>query len=120
MSLAVRKMARSRVQEIRGRGWLCYVSSRRHVYVKIISEVAIGAIRCSLGCRFPLFLVIDKLVRKQLCVPFGPLVIRKRSYSALFREHVKDWDAIGNFCAWPVNAGRQTEQMTKAWAQSVG
>lgn len=69
---------------------------------------------------YPLFLVIDDLVNRQLCVPFGPLGVRKRSYSALFREDVKDWNAIGDFCDWLTETGRQTEQMTKAWAQSMG
>jgi LysR family transcriptional regulator, glycine cleavage system transcriptional activator len=69
---------------------------------------------------YPLFLVIDELVDKRLCVPFGALGIRKRSYSALFRDDVKDWSAIADFCAWLTEAGRETEQVTKAWAQSMG
>lgn len=69
---------------------------------------------------YPLFLVVDELVDKRLCVPFGPLGIRKRSYSALFRDDVKDWNAIGDFCAWLSEAGRETERVTKAWADSMG
>jgi LysR family transcriptional regulator, glycine cleavage system transcriptional activator len=69
---------------------------------------------------YPLFLVIDELVDKRLCVPFGALGIRKRSYSALFRDDVKDWSAIAGFCEWLTEAGRETEQVTKAWAQSMG
>lgn len=69
---------------------------------------------------YPLFLVIDELVDKRLCVPFGSLGIRKRSYSALFRDDVKDWSAIADFCEWLTEAGRETEQVTKAWAQSMG
>ena len=69
---------------------------------------------------YPLFLVIDELVDKRLCVPFGPLGIRKRAYSALFRDDVKDWSAIGDFCDWLTEAGRDTEQVTMAWAHSMG
>lgn len=69
---------------------------------------------------YPLFLVIDDLVENKLCLPFGPLGLRKRSYSALFRDDVKDWNAISDFCAWLTEAGRETEQVTKAWAQSMG
>ena len=68
----------------------------------------------------PTLLVIDELVDKRLCVPFGPLGLRKRSYSALFRDDVKDWSAIGDFCDWLTEAGRETEQRTMAWAHSMG
>lgn len=69
---------------------------------------------------FPLFLVIDELVENRLCLPFGPLGLRKRAYSALFRDDVKDWNAISDFCSWLTEAGRETEQVTKAWAESMG
>lgn len=69
---------------------------------------------------FPLFLIIDELVKSRLCVPFGTLGVRKRAYSVLFREDVKSWTAIGDFCDWLAEAGRQTEHTTKAWAQSMG
>jgi LysR family transcriptional regulator, glycine cleavage system transcriptional activator len=69
---------------------------------------------------FPLFLIIDELVKNQLCVPFGPLGLRKRAYSALYRDDVKGWTAIEDFCGWLADAGHQTEQTTMAWAQSMG
>lgn len=69
---------------------------------------------------YPLFLVIDELVAGRLCLPFGPLGIRKRSYSALFRDDVKDWNAISDFCGWLSEAGRETERVTKSWARSMG
>jgi LysR family glycine cleavage system transcriptional activator len=69
---------------------------------------------------FPLFLVIDDLVSRRLCVPFGPLGLRKRAYSALFRDEVKDLAVIRVFCAWLSDAGHETEQVTMNWAQSMG
>jgi LysR family glycine cleavage system transcriptional activator len=69
---------------------------------------------------FPLFLVIDDLMNKKMCVPFGELGMRKRAYSVLFRTDAAEWSVIGEFCNWLVDAGHQTELATKAWAQSVG
>ena len=69
---------------------------------------------------FPLFLIIDELVKGQLCVPFGTLGVRKRAYRALYRDDVESWTAIGDFCGWLTEAGHQTEQTTMAWAQSMG
>lgn len=69
---------------------------------------------------FPLFLVIDELVSKRLCVPFGPLGVRKRAYNALFRDDMKSWGAIDDFCGWLTEAGHETEQVTIAWAKSMG
>ena len=69
---------------------------------------------------YPLFLVIDELVDKRLCVPFGSLGLRKRAYRALFRDEVKDWSAISDFCAWLTEAGRETERVTQAWAHAMG
>jgi LysR family glycine cleavage system transcriptional activator len=69
---------------------------------------------------FPLFLVIDDLVSRRLCVPFGPLGLRKRAYSALFRDEVKDLAVIRDFCGWLSDSGRETEQVTMNWAQSMG
>jgi LysR family transcriptional regulator, glycine cleavage system transcriptional activator len=69
---------------------------------------------------FPLFLVIDDLVSRRLCVPFGPLGLRKRAYSALFRDEMKDLAVINEFCGWLSDAGHETEQITMNWAQSMG
>lgn len=69
---------------------------------------------------FPLFLVIDDLVSRRLCVPFGPLGLRKRAYSALFRDDANDLAVIREFCGWLSDAGRETEQITMNWAQSMG
>jgi hypothetical protein len=33
---------------------------------------------------------------------------------------VKDWNAISDFCSWLTEAGRETEQVTKAWTESMG
>ena len=51
---------------------------------------------------------------------FGSLGLRKRAYSALFRDDVKDWSAIADFCEWLTEAGRETEQRTMAWAHAMG
>jgi LysR family transcriptional regulator, glycine cleavage system transcriptional activator len=69
---------------------------------------------------FPLFLVIDDLISNRLCVPFGPLGVRKRAYSALFRDEANDLGVIEDFCGWLAEAGHQTEQVTMNWAQSLG
>jgi LysR family glycine cleavage system transcriptional activator len=69
---------------------------------------------------FPLFLVIDELRAGRLCVPFGPLGLRKRAYSALFRADADSAPAARDFCAWLGDAGRETEQATLEWAQSMG
>jgi LysR family glycine cleavage system transcriptional activator len=69
---------------------------------------------------FPLFLVIDELMAKRLCVPFGALGLRKRSYSALFRTDAAETPAIRDFCDWLSDAGAQTERATADWASAVG
>jgi LysR family glycine cleavage system transcriptional activator len=69
---------------------------------------------------FPLFLVIDELMAERLCVPFGALGLRKRSYSALFRADADESAAVGDFCEWLADAGRETEQATLDWAQAMG
>ena len=55
-----------------------------------------------------------------MVLPFGPLGLRKRAYSALFRDEAKDVAAIEDFCGWLSEAGHQTEQITMKWAQSLG
>ncbi|WP_315834199.1 LysR substrate-binding domain-containing protein [Bradyrhizobium prioriisuperbiae] len=69
---------------------------------------------------FPLFLIIDELRAGKLCLPFGALGLRKRSYSALFRQENRDWPAIKDFCGWLGDAGHETEQATRAWADTMG
>jgi hypothetical protein len=53
-------------------------------------------------------------------VPFGPLGLRKRAYSALFRDEANEVVVIEDFCGWLAEAGHQTEQVTMNWAQSLG
>jgi LysR family transcriptional regulator, glycine cleavage system transcriptional activator len=69
---------------------------------------------------FPVFLVIDDLIAKRLCVPFGALGVRKRTYDVLYREDASEWSAIGEFCDWLAEAGQDTERVTLDWAQSMG
>ena len=69
---------------------------------------------------FPLFLVIDELMANRLCVPFGALGLRKRSYSALFRTDAAEGPAISDFCGWLIEAGAETERATTEWARSMG
>lgn len=68
---------------------------------------------------FPLFLVIDELKAGSLCVPFGSLGHRRRAYSALYRPDSAGAGAAEDFCQWLVAAGRETEQSTREWAQSM-
>jgi LysR family transcriptional regulator, glycine cleavage system transcriptional activator len=68
----------------------------------------------------PLFLVIDDLMAGRLCVPFGPLGVRKRTYSAQFRKDSEALKTIANFCTWLQDAGHETEQSTVAWGRSRG
>ena len=69
---------------------------------------------------FPLFLVIDDLIANRLCMPFGALGLRKRSYSVLYRDNAREWPVIGEFCEWLAEAGQETEHATLVWAQSTG
>jgi LysR family glycine cleavage system transcriptional activator len=69
---------------------------------------------------FPLFLVIEDLAAGRLATPFGPLGLRKRSYSAYVRADGDSGAAIGEFCGWLAEAGRETEQATRDWAQAQG
>jgi LysR family transcriptional regulator, glycine cleavage system transcriptional activator len=69
---------------------------------------------------FPLFLVIDELMAGQLCVPFGELGLRKRAYRCLYRAEHASWPSVADFRDWLAEAGRETEQATLAWAQSMG
>jgi LysR family transcriptional regulator, glycine cleavage system transcriptional activator len=68
----------------------------------------------------PLFLVIDDLASGRLCVPFGALGVRKRTYYAQFRADSHASKAIANFCTWLQDAGHETEQSTLAWGRSQG
>jgi LysR family transcriptional regulator, glycine cleavage system transcriptional activator len=67
-----------------------------------------------------LFLVIDDLASGRLCVPFGPLGIRKRTYYAQFKTDSRTSKAIANFCTWLQDAGHETEQSTLAWGRLQG
>ena len=83
--------------------------------------LALQAVQDGLGIAlFPLFLVIDDLVRKDLCVPFGSLGVSKRDYHVWVRDEVEGLALVKEFCAWIAEAGRETEQVTLAWASSLG
>lgn len=69
---------------------------------------------------FPLFLVIDDLISGRLCVPFGELGLRRRSYGVLYREDAGAWPVMDEFCEWLAEAGQETERATVAWAESMG
>jgi LysR family glycine cleavage system transcriptional activator len=69
---------------------------------------------------FPLFLVLDELTDKRLCVPFGTLGLRKRSYNVFFRTDTEQWAMVADFCKWLAEAGKKTEIAMAAWAKSEG
>jgi len=66
----------------------------------------------------PLFLVIDEILADRLCVPFGPLGAKCRTYYANspLRPGVKQ--AAKDFCRWLQHEGRDTEDSITAWANS--
>jgi hypothetical protein len=53
-------------------------------------------------------------------LPFGPLGLQTRRYSALVRDDLKDDSAARAFCAWLAEVGRETERQTLDWARSKG
>jgi LysR family glycine cleavage system transcriptional activator len=69
---------------------------------------------------FPLFLVVDQLTNGSMCLPFGPLGLQTRRYSALVRDDLKTDSAARDFCAWLAEVGRETERRTVDWARSKG
>lgn len=68
----------------------------------------------------PLFLVIDDLIERRLCVPFGPLGLRRREYGAFYRADCEARHLIGSFCEWLREGGRDTEKSTNEWARAQG
>jgi LysR family glycine cleavage system transcriptional activator len=68
----------------------------------------------------PLFLVIDDIVSGRLCVPFGPLAVRRRDYYANFASGPKCDPVIRSFCEWLQHEGKETENSIASWAQGQG
>jgi len=68
----------------------------------------------------PLFLAIDEILAGRLCVPFGPLGIKRRTYYANHARTQKAQALADTFCEWLEQEGRDTEQSITAWAASQG
>ncbi|MBN9478426.1 MAG: hypothetical protein ABS43_13655 [Bordetella sp. SCN 67-23] len=68
----------------------------------------------------PLFLAIDEILAGRLCVPFGPLGIKRRTYYANHAGTQKAQALADTFCEWLEQEGRDTEQSITAWAASQG
>lgn len=82
---------------------------------------ALQAVQDQLGIGlFPLFLVIDELMAGRLCVPFGPLGLRRRDYRCFYKTEGKVSSVVRDFEAWLGREGEATERETLAWASSMG
>lgn len=68
----------------------------------------------------PLFLVIDDIVAGRLCVPFGPLAVKRRNYYANNALGPKVDPVIKSFCEWLQREGKDTEQSIASWALAQG
>ncbi|MEK7944641.1 transcriptional regulator GcvA [Pigmentiphaga sp. YJ18] len=68
----------------------------------------------------PLFLAIDEILAGRLCVPFGPLGVKRRTYYANSAATLKAQTLTSDFCDWLQQEGRDTEQSITAWAASQG
>jgi len=64
----------------------------------------------------PLFLAIDDIISGRLCVPFGPLGIKRRTYYANSTATLKAQALTSDFCEWLQQEGRDTERSITAWA----
>jgi LysR family glycine cleavage system transcriptional activator len=67
----------------------------------------------------PLFLVIDDVVAGRLCVPFGPLATRRRTYFASFSSGATPFPVADNFCEWLIREGRDTQGIIAEWAREM-
>ncbi|GEP12566.1 LysR substrate-binding domain-containing protein [Methylobacterium gnaphalii] len=82
---------------------------------------ALHAVQERMGiAMLPLFLVIDDLIEKRLCVPFGTLGLRRREYGAFYRADCEARHLIGSFCEWLREGGKATEKSTNEWALAQG
>lgn len=68
----------------------------------------------------PLFLVIDDIVSGRLCLPFGQLAAKRRTYFANYEDRHRASPAVSAFCEWLQQEGRDTEQSTADWAAAQG
>jgi LysR family transcriptional regulator, glycine cleavage system transcriptional activator len=68
----------------------------------------------------PLFLVIDDVVAGRLCMPFGPLASKRRTYYANYPSSAKSSPVVNGFREWLMQEGRDTEQSIADWAASQG
>lgn len=68
----------------------------------------------------PLFLVIDDIVAGRLCVPFGPMAVKRRNYYANNALGTKTGPVIRSFCEWLQQEGKDTEDSISAWARTQG
>ncbi|WP_238534414.1 LysR substrate-binding domain-containing protein [Advenella kashmirensis] len=68
----------------------------------------------------PLFLAIDDIIAGRLCVPFGPLGAKRRTYYVNSIAISKAQTLNVDFCEWLQQEGRDTEQSITAWAASQG
>lgn len=64
----------------------------------------------------PLFLAIDDIISGRLCVPFGPLGIKRRTYYANSTAPLRAASPASEFCKWLQKEGRDTERSITAWA----
>ena len=68
----------------------------------------------------PLFLVIDDIVAGRLCLPFGPLAAKRRTYFAHYEDRHQASSLVTDFCAWLQQEGHDTEKSTADWAAGKG
>jgi len=68
----------------------------------------------------PLFLVIDDIVAGRLCLPFGPLAAKRRTYFANYEGRQEASPPVTAFCEWLQQEGRDTERSTAEWAAGKG
>jgi len=68
----------------------------------------------------PLFLVIDEVVSGRLCLPFGQLAAKRRTYFANYEDRHPASPAVTAFCEWLQHEGRATEKSTADWAAGQG
>jgi LysR family glycine cleavage system transcriptional activator len=72
----------------------------------------------------PLFLVIDDILAGRLCVPYGPLATKRRTYyanyPATYTASSKSSPVITTFCDWLQEEGRDTEDSITDWASKQG
>lgn len=68
----------------------------------------------------PMFLVIDDLIAGRLCMPFGPLAAKRRTYYANYASASRGSGLTRVFCEWLAKEGQDTEQSTIEFATARG